>query len=122
MIAGQAWWFVVAVGTVLGVFVGLAGTSGAFMIPALVYVFGLTQLRAQGTSLFIALLPIWIAPLWSYARAGNVDWKLGGLLAVGIALGGLIGGNVAQHLPQVLLRRGFAVVLFFVAVRMFLQR
>ena len=56
-------WVVIVVGAVVGVFVGLLGTSGAIMIPVMIYVFGLTQLKAQGTSLFIALIPIWAFPL-----------------------------------------------------------
>jgi uncharacterized membrane protein YfcA len=115
-------WLVVLVGVAVGVFVGLLGTSGAIMIPVMIYVFGLTQLRAQGTSLFIALLPIWIFPLVPYARSGNVEWKLGLLLAAGVAVGGYLGGHWAQGLPVGVLRKGFAVLLAAVAVRLFLQR
>lgn len=122
MILNPATWLVILIGTLAGVLVGLSGTSGAFIIPVLVYVFGLTQLRAQGTSLFIALIPLWIAPLWSYARAGNVNWRLGATLAIGLAIGSFAGGRLAQQLPQALLRRGFACVLLLVAARMFLQR
>lgn len=122
MIPHPALWLVVLTGALVGVLVGLTGTSGAFIIPTLVYVFGLSQLRAQGTSLFIALIPLWIAPLWSYARAGNVNWRLGATLAAGLALGAFVGGRFAQQLPQTLLRRGFAVVLLIMAVRMFVQR
>ena len=100
----------------------MIGTSGAIIIPTLVYVFGLTQLRAQGTSLFIACIPLWWGPLAPYARAGNVDWKLGALLAAGMAVGGFAGGTLAQHVPAVVLRRGFAVVLAGLVVRMFFQR
>ncbi|MFN2975251.1 sulfite exporter TauE/SafE family protein [Terriglobus aquaticus] len=122
MMTAPAAWLVVVVGALVGVLVGLTGTSGAFIIPTLVYVFGLTQLRAQGTSLFIALIPLWIAPLWSYARAGNVNWRLGATLAIGLAMGAFVGGRFAQHLPQTLLRRGFAVVLLIMAARMMLQK
>ena len=115
-------WVVVLVGTIVGVFVGLLGTSGAIMIPVMIYVFGLTQLRAQGTSLFIALLPIWAFPLVPYARAGNVEWKLGLLLAAGVAVGGYFGGHWAQELPVGIVRKGCAVLLGAVAVRLFLQR
>ena len=113
---------IVVIGALVGVLVGLTGTSGAFIIPTLVYVFGLTQLRAQGTSLFIALIPLWIAPLWSYARAGNVNWRLGATLAIGLAIGSFAGGRIAQHISQNALRRGFGVVLLIVALRIFLQR
>jgi uncharacterized membrane protein YfcA len=115
-------WVVVVVGAVVGVFVGMLGTSGAIMIPVMIYVFGLTQLRAQGTSLFIALLPIWAFPLVPYARAGNVEWKLGLLLAAGVAVGGYFGGMFAQQLPVGVVRKVFAVMLAAVAVRLFVQR
>jgi hypothetical protein len=115
-------WLVILVGAVVGIFVGLLGTSGAIMIPVMIYIFGLTQLRAQGTSLFIALLPIWIFPLIPYARAGNVEWKLGLLLAAGLAVGGYFGGMFAQDLPVGVVRKVFAVLLAVVAVRLFVQR
>ncbi len=114
-------WLLLLAGSAIGVFVGLVGTSGAVMIPTLIYIFGLTQLRAQGTALFIALLPVWIGPLWPYARAGNVDWRLGLLLGCGLAVGGYLGGMWAQTLPTVVLRRVFATVLLALAVRMFVQ-
>ena len=113
-------WLIVSVSLAIGVFVGLVGTSGAVMIPALVFIFGMTQLKAQGTSLFIALIPIWIAPLIPYWRAGNVDWRLGLLMAAGLAVGGYFGGMWAQTLPVAVVRRVFAVVLAGAAVRMFL--
>ena len=112
----------ILVGLVVGVCVGLVGTSGALMIPTMVLVFWLTQLQAQGTALFIALLPIWFAPLLPYARAGHVQWRLGILLAVGVALGGYAGGTLAQHLPVTVVRKCFAVALLGLAIRMFTQR
>lgn len=112
-------WVVLLVGAVVGVFVGLVGTSGAVMIPTLVLVFGLNQLRAQGTALFLALLPVWIGPMLPYARAGQIEWRMGVLLGLGLMVGGYFGGQWAQVLPQGVLRKGFAVVLVVVAVRMF---
>lgn len=117
-----SWPVIILAGALIGVFVGMLGTSGAITIPVLVYVFGLSQLRAQGTSLFIALIPLWIGPLLPYARAGNVDWRLGGLLAIGMFVGGYYGGTLVQTLPMSLVRKGFAMVLFTVALRMFFER
>jgi len=116
------WALILLGGCGIGVLVGMLGTSGAITIPVLVYVFGLTQLRAQGTSLFIACMPIWIAPLIPYVRAGNVDWRFGFLIAAGIAVGGYFGGQLAQSMSTVVLRRSFAVALAAVALRMFFQR
>lgn len=116
------WALVIVAGVVVGIFVGMVGTSGAIMIPMLVYGFGLTQLRAQGTSIFIAAIPVWIAPLLPYARAHQVDWRLGLLLAVGLAAGGYFGAQAVQQVPVLLVRRSFAVVLAAVALRMFFGR
>lgn len=115
-------WLVMVIGALVGVVVGLVGTSGAIMIPVLIYVFGLAQLRAQGTALFIALLPVWSILLLPYARAGHVDWRLGALLAAGLAVGGYFGAHWAQQVPALVLRRIFAVMLALVALRMFFQR
>jgi uncharacterized membrane protein YfcA len=117
-----AWWLAVLAGAGVGVCVGLIGTSGAIMIPVLIFAFGLPQMKAQGTALFIALTPVWIFPLIPYARAGNVEWKLGLLLTAGLAVGGYFGAQWAQHLPVSMIRKMFAVVLALVAVRMFVQR
>jgi uncharacterized membrane protein YfcA len=115
-------WLIVLVGAGVGVLVGLIGTSGAIMIPVMIYVFGLAQLRAQGTALFIALMPVWIFLLIPYWRAGHVDWRLGLLLASGLAVGGYFGAQWAQQLPVTYIRKLFAVALALVAVRMFLQK
>jgi len=100
----------------------MIGTSGAIIIPTLIFVFGLSQLRAQGTSLFVAMMPLWIAPVIPYWRAGDIDFRLGLLLAEGIGVGSYFGATWAQHLPVMLVRRIFAVALGAVAVRMFIER
>jgi len=115
-------WFAVPVGLLVGVCVGLTGTSGAFLIPTMIYVFGEKSLRAQGTALFIALTPIWIGPLVPYWRAGQVNWKLGLVLGFGLAIGGYFGAQWAQTLPVAVLRRCFGGMLMLVALRMLLQR
>jgi uncharacterized membrane protein YfcA len=76
-------WLAVPIGLLVGVCVGLTGTSGAFLIPTMIYVFAEKPLRAQGTALFIALTPVWIGPLIPYWRAGQVNWKLGLVLGCG---------------------------------------
>ena len=57
------------VGALVGILVGITGTGGAFVIPALIYVFRMEQLRAQGTALMISSLPIWFIAFIPYARA-----------------------------------------------------
>jgi uncharacterized protein len=111
----------VMVGAVIGVLVGITGTGGAFVIPALIYVFHMGQLRAQGTALLISALPIWFIALIPYARQRNFDLRLGLLLAAGICLGSYFGASWAQHLPVPLLRRALGGVLVLIGARFLLQ-
>jgi uncharacterized membrane protein YfcA len=110
-------------GLFLGVFIGIVSGlvgigGGALLIPALVLGYGMTQHRAQGTSLATLLLPIGIFAFWKYYKAGDVDLKLALLVAIGFAAGGYIGGALAIHLSDLILRRSFAVLLIVIAVRM----
>jgi uncharacterized membrane protein YfcA len=108
-----------ALGIVIGIVSGLIGIGGgAFLVPALVFLYGMSQIKAQGTSVATLLLPIGIFAFWKYYKAGEVDLKLALLVAVGFALGGWLGGTWAVHLSDLTLRRSFAVLLIVIAVRM----
>ena len=110
-------------GVVIGVISGLVGIGGgALLILALIYWFGMSQHKAQGTSLATLLAPIGIFAFWEYYRSGNVDVKLAILLAVGFAVGGFFGGLWAQHLSGLVLRRAFAVLLIALAAKMLLSK
>jgi uncharacterized membrane protein YfcA len=113
---------IIVAGLLVGVFVGIVGTGGAFIIPVLVYIFKMSQLKAQGTALLIAASPIWILPFIPYYRAGQYEFRTAALLAAGVALGGYLGAVLAQHLPQEYARKAFAVVLMSLAIKMFLNR
>lgn len=113
----------VLLGVVIGVVSGVVGIGGgALMIPALVFFYGMSQIRAQGTSLAILVLPIGLFAFWNYWKAGHVDLRLALLIAAGFAAGGYLGGLWAQHLPEVLLRRLFAGLLVVLAVRIAFAR
>lgn len=114
--------FQVFVALLIGVLVGLTGTGGAFVIPTLIYLFGFEQLRAQGTALLISVFPIWIISFLPYYKAQNFDFRVGLLMALGIAAGSYFGGAWAQHLSAVLLRRILGVVLVALGVRFFWGR
>jgi len=109
------------VGGIVGVLVGLTGTGGAFVIPALIYFFRMDQLRAQGTALLISSLPIWVIPFIPYFRTRNFDLRLAFLLAVGIGVGGYFGASWAQHLPMPVMRRLLGVVLIVIGARFVFQ-
>ena len=112
-----------ALGIAIGVISGLVGIGGgALLIPALVYFYGISQIKAQGTSLATLLLPIGFFAFWTYYKAGHVDFKLAMWVALGFAAGGWLGGMWAQHLPAVVLKRSFAALLVVLAVKMAIEK
>src|SRR4029077_19056328 len=112
-----------ALGVLIGTISGMIGLGGAiFLIPILVYGYGMDQKTAQGTSVATLLLPIGALAFWKYYSAGHVDIKLAALLALGFFIGGYFGGLLAQFATGLQLRRVFAVCLAGMAVKMFLQK
>ena len=112
-----------ALGLVIGVISGMIGIGGgAFLIPALIFFYGMSQKTAQGTSVATLLLPIGMFAFWTYYKAGHVDLKLAFLIAVGFAVGGWFGALWAQHLSDIVLRRGFAVLLVVLAIKFAIGR
>ncbi len=110
-------------GIAVGVFSGIVGIGGGILIiPALVYFFHMSQHKAQGTSLGALLAPIGLLAFWQYYRVGNVDGKAAFFIALGFFLGGWLGGYWAQAIPDVLMRRIFAVLLIVVGIQMLLRR
>lgn len=108
-----------AVGAISGL-VGIAG--GAVLVPILYYGFKMNQHLAQGTTIAVLLPPTGLLAFLKYYKAGNADLKVGLLLALGIFIGGYFGGGWAQKIPDVVLRRVFAVVLAATAAQMFFQK
>ncbi len=110
-------------GAGIGVFSGLIGVGGGVIaVPLLVYGFGMQQKMAQGTSLMMLLGPTGIFAIMEYYKAGQINIKVGLLMAVGVLIGAYFGGMWAQTLSNIVLRRTFAVILAAVAVKMFLQK
>ena len=109
-------------GLLVGILSGVIGLGGGvFIIPILSYGFGMSQHKAQGTSLGALLAPIGALAFLEYYKAGNVDLRAAFLIAVGFLVGGYFGGRWAQLVSDATLRRGFAVLLIAVGTRMLVQ-
>lgn len=106
-------------GLVAGVFSGIVGIGGGIiLVPALVYIFGLSQHQAQGTSLGMLMLPVGILAVMQYYKQGFVDYKLVAFIAIGFVVGGYLGGKLAVNIPETLIKRVFALFMIAVAVKM----
>lgn len=111
----------VLLGLLAGALSGLIGIGGGIIIvPALVLLFGFSQLKAQGTTIALMIPPIGLLAAWTYYRKGYVDIKVAALVCLGFVLGGLIGANIATVLSNAVLEKIFGVILLFIALRMLL--
>jgi uncharacterized membrane protein YfcA len=108
---------VVLLGLVVGVLVGLAGIGGGVvLVPSMVYLLGLDQHMAQGTSLFLQLPPLGLGAMLTYWRKGHVDLWAGIMCAVGFFLGGYFGSKIAIHMASSDLKGAFGFFLIVASV------
>jgi uncharacterized protein len=108
-----------AIGALAGLASGFLGIGGGvILVPALVYGLQFSQRAAQGTSLATLVLPIGLFAAWNYYRSGFVDVSAALLLCIGFAVGGFLGSHFALDLPDRLLKRLFAMLLFALAAKM----
>ncbi len=106
-------------GLAAGVLSGLIGLGGGtIIIPALVFLFGFTELKAQGTTLALMVPPIGILAALTYYKQGYVDLGAAGLICLGFVFGGLFGAKIAVGLSNIVLQRTFGIFLFFVSLKM----
>ena len=108
-------------GLLTGIFSGLIGIGGAIIIiPCLVFLFGLSQHMAQGTTLALMVPPIGLLAAWTYYKAGFVDLKIAALICLGFFIGGFIGAKCATQISDDMLRRIFGAVLLVASLKMIL--
>lgn len=108
---------VLLLGLGVGVLVGLLGIGGGVvLVPAMVYLLGMDQHLAQGTSLFILLPPLGLGALMEYWKQGQVDLRAGILCALGILLGAYAGSLIALPIPSRNLKGLFGCFLVLAAL------
>ncbi|HMZ47152.1 MAG TPA: sulfite exporter TauE/SafE family protein [Chitinophagaceae bacterium] len=109
----------IIIGVAAGMLSGLVGVGGGIIIvPALIYILGFSQKTAQGTSLGLLLLPVFIVSLIYYYKAGEVNIKAIPFLAIGFLVGGYLGSKLALSLPDATVKKIFAFLMIIVAVKM----
>jgi uncharacterized membrane protein YfcA len=107
-----------ALGLLAGVLSSMVGIGGGIVIvPALVFLFGISQKMAQGTSLVMLLPPIGFLAVINYYKAGYVDFKVSAILIVAFIVGSYFGSKVALRLEETTLKRIFGVFLMAIAIK-----
>lgn len=109
----------IVIGLAAGILSGLVGVGGGIIVvPALVFFLSFSQQQAQGTSLGLLLLPVGILAVLNYYKQGHIDVRVVAIMAVSFVIGGWLGSKWAISLPEVTVKRIFAVILFYSAIKM----
>ncbi len=109
--------------TLVGLSAGfLAGTfgvgGGIIIVPALVFVFGMTQHEAQGTSLVVLLFPVGILAVWNYYKQGFVNFKFALVLIFFFVIGGYFGSLFSTNISDNLLKKIFGILMLIAGAHM----
>jgi uncharacterized protein len=104
-------------GLAAGVLAGLFGVGGGILFVPTLLALGLGQLEAQGTSL-LAILPTVLVGTATQRRYGNLRARDAAVIGVASVFGVEAGARIVSSLPEDMLRRLFAVLLFAVAAQL----
>ena len=113
----------IIIGLLSGLLSGVLGVGGGIIvIPALVFILGLTQHQAQGTNLAFMLPPIGILAAWNYWKEGHVNWKFAAILAVTFFIGAYFGSLASINMDGKVLKKIFGVLMLIAAIKMIFSK
>jgi uncharacterized protein len=105
---------------IAGGFFGIGG--GIIIIPALVFLFGLTQHQAQGTTLAVLVPPIGLLAAWQYYLKGNVKLNIALFICLGFFIGGYYGAILADKVSEPMLKKIFGIFMLAISLKMILGK
>ncbi len=106
-------------GFATGILTMLLGIGGGFiMVPAMLYLLGMSASVVVGTSLFQILFVTMLATMMHALTTKSVDIVLAILLLIGSVSGAQIGAQFAQKARPEYLRLALAVIVLLIALRM----
>ena len=106
-------------GMVVGVLTMLMGIGGGFvLVPAMLYILGMSASVVVGTSLFQILFVTMATTMMHAMTTKAVDIVLASLLLIGSVTGAQIGAKFAQMASPIRLRLALATIVLLVALRM----
>ncbi len=106
-------------GTIVGVLTMLMGVGGGFiLVPAMLYLLGMSGNVVVGTSLFQILFVTMVTTMTHALTTKAVDIILAGLLLLGSVMGAQFGTQIALKARPEILRLVLAAIVILVALRM----
>jgi uncharacterized protein len=111
------------IGLMAGFLSGLIGIGGGIIIvPILVLMLNMDQKTAQGTTLFMFLLPIGLLGVYNYYRAGHVEIKTAVIMALTFLIGSYFGSKTAIALDTKLIKQIFGLAIVLIGIKMVLSK
>ena len=108
----------IIIGILAGIVCGLVGTGGGLvLVPAFIYMLEIEPKKARATSLTCMLIMVMISSIFYY-KNNYIDWKAGGLCAIGGVIGGYIGAKVLKKIPDYILKIIFILFILYYSARM----
>lgn len=106
-------------GFLVGIMTMLMGVGGGFMlVPAMLYILGMSGRVVVGTSLFNILFVTMATTMTHALTTKSVDLILAGLLLLGSVIGAQFGTRIALKARPDLLRLVLAITVILIALRM----
>ena len=106
-------------GIVVGILTMLMGVGGGFiMVPAMLYILGMSANVVVGTSLFTILFVTIMTTMIHALTTKAVDIVLAGLLLIGSVTGAQLGTRIASAVKPEWLRLVLAVIVLVIALNM----
>lgn len=105
----------------VGIALGLTGAGGSVLtLPVLVYLAGIDPALAVAMSLPIVGASA-ISGMIVRLKAGEIHWRAVGLFSISGMLGAALGSRFTSYLPSSLLMTLFALIMFMVALQLWLS-
>jgi uncharacterized protein len=108
-----------SIGLLAGILSGFVGIGGGIIIvPALMIGLGLTQHQAQGTSLFVLMMPVVFLAVMNYWKSGNVNWKFALIIALSFVIGGFIGSKLSLRISPAIVKMIFGLIMAYLSINL----
>ena len=117
----MSWAIAGLVGALAGVLSALLGVGGGVILVPAMQMMGLPFKVAVGTSLAV-IIPTALMGVVRHYQFGNVDLKVAGLLAISAVIGSNVGAYIVRYIPEVPLKRLFALFLLYTAFKLFFNK
>ena len=107
----------ILIGIVAGIISGLFSTGGGMiLVPAFIYLLEIDERKARATTI-ACILPMVIITSIFYFKSDYIDFELGLQCAIGGIIGGFLGANFLNKMPEYILKITFIIFIIYIAVR-----